>query len=240
MTTPSYAEVHRRLLELADPKHAEGARRFFKTGPGEYGEGDRFLGIRVPVLRELVREYGSLPLRTVVKLLESPWHEERALAALMLVRLYGNGGPEEREAIYRLYLDSLQWINNWDLVDCSAAQIVGRHLGGQGRFPLTRMARSEHLWTRRVAVIATAHDIRQGRFDDILFLAPRLLADREDLIHKAVGWMLREVGQRDETVLDQFLETYATRMPRTMLRYAIENLSPEKRKWEMTYGGPGL
>jgi 3-methyladenine DNA glycosylase AlkD len=233
MTGPSYAEVHRRLLALADPKHAVGARRYFKTGPGEYGEGDKFLGIRVPVLRALVREYGSLRLPTVIKLLKSPWHEERALAALILVRRYDKGGPQEREATYRLYLDSLKWINNWDLVDCSAAQIVGRHLAGKGRFPLTRMARSEHLWTRRVAVIATLHDIRQGRFADILFLAPRLLEDKEDLIHKAVGWMLREVGQRDEAVLENFLEAHASRMPRTMLRYAIERLSPQKRKHYM-------
>jgi 3-methyladenine DNA glycosylase AlkD len=230
VTTPSYAEVHRRLLALADPKRAEGARRYFKTGPGEYGEGDKFLGIPAPVLRQLVREYGTLPLPSVVKLLKSPWHEERALAALILVRRYDKGGAAERESIYRLYLDSLQWINNWDLVDCSAAQIVGRHLAGRGRFPLTRMARSPHLWTRRVAVIATAYEIREGRFDDILYLAPRLLEDKEDLIHKAVGWMLRSVGDRDQSVLERFLDTYATRMPRTMLRYAIEKLSPAKRK----------
>jgi 3-methyladenine DNA glycosylase AlkD len=236
MKTPSYADVHRRLLALADSKHAEVARRYFKTGPGEYGEGDKFLGIRVPVLREVVRDYDALPLTTLLKLLESPWHEERAVATLMLVRLYGKGGPADRESIYRLYLDSLESINNWDLVDCSAAQIVGRHLSGKGRFPLTRMARSAHLWTRRVAVIATAHDIRQGRFDDILFLAPRLLDDKEDLIHKAVGWMLREVGQRDEAVLEEFLDTYATRMPRTMLRYAIEKLDPAKKQRYMKKG----
>lgn len=230
MTTPAYAEVHRRLVALADPKRAEGASRYFKTGPGEYGEGDKFLGIRVPELRAVVRDYATLAMPTVVKLLKSPWHEERLLAALMLVRLYDKGGPGEREAIYRLYLDSLQWINNWDLVDCSAAQIVGRHLAGRGRFPLTRMARSEHLWTRRAAVIATFYNIRQGRFDDILVLAPRLLDDKEDLIHKAVGWMLREVGQKDESALEEFLDTYATRMPRTMLRYAIEKLSPAKRQ----------
>jgi 3-methyladenine DNA glycosylase AlkD len=230
MTTSSYAEVHRRLLELADPKDAEGALRFFKTGPGEYGEGDKFLGIRVPVLREVVREHGSLPLPAVVKLLKSPWHEERAVATLMLVRLYDKGGPAEREAIYRLYLDSLQWINNWDLVDCSASQIVGRHLAGQGRSTLTRLAESDHLWSRRVAVIATAHDIRQGRFGDILFLARLLLDDEHDLIHKAVGWMLREVGQRDESALEEFLDANATQMPRTMLRYAIEKLSPMKRE----------
>jgi 3-methyladenine DNA glycosylase AlkD len=236
MTTPSYAVVHRRLVAMADPKRAEGARRYFKTGPGQYGEGDKFLGIPVPALRALVREYGALPRATVVRLLKSPWHEERAFAALMLVRFFDKGGAAEREEIYRLYLDSLKWINNWDLVDCSAAQIVGRHLAGKGRFPLTRMAGSEHLWTRRVAVIATFHDIRQGRFDDILFLAPRLLGDKEDLIHKAVGWMLREVGQRDGAVLEQFLDTYAARMPRTMLRYAIEKLTPAKKKRYMKVG----
>ena len=230
MTTPSYAEVHRRLLSLADAKRAEGASRYFKTGPGQYGEGDKFLGIPVPVLRGVVREYGALPLSAVVKLLKSPWHEERAVAALMLVRRYDKGGTDERETIYRLYLDSLKWINNWDLVDCSAAPIVGRHLADRGRFPLSRMARSEHLWTRRVAVIATFHEIRQGNFGDILFLAPRLLDDKEDLIHKAVGWMLREVGQRDQAVLERFLDAYATRMPRTMLRYAIEKLPADKRK----------
>ena len=230
MTIPSYAAVHRRLTELGDPQHAEGARRFFKTGPGDYGAGDKFLGIRVPVLRELVREYDALPLPAVVKLLKSPWHEERAFAALMLVRLYGKGGSAEREAIFRLYLDSLQWINNWDLVDSSASQIVGRHLAGQGRSTLTRLAQSDHLWSRRVAVIATAHDIRQGRFADILFLARLLIDDDQDLIHKAVGWMLREVGQRDESALEGFLEAHATEMPRTMLRYAIEKLSPMKRE----------
>lgn len=171
-----------------------------------------------------------------MRLLKSPWHEERLLAVLMLVRLYDTGGPDEREAIYRLYLDSLKWINNWDIVDSSAAQIVGRHLAGKGRFPLTRMARSTHLWTRRVAVIATAHGIRQGQFDDILLLAARLLDDKEDLIHKAVGGMLREVGQRDRSVMEAFLDTHATAMPTTMLRYAIEKLPPAKRKHYLKVG----
>ena len=229
MSAHSYAVIHRRLRELADPKHAAVAQRYFKTGPGQYGEGDRFLGIRVPVLRTVVREFSDPPLDTVIKLLKSPWHEERLLAVLMLVRLYGKGSADQRAAIFRLYLDSLQWINNWDIVDSSAAQIVGRHLAGKGRFPLTRMARSTRLWTRRVAVIATSHDIRKGRFDDILVLALRLLDDKEDLMHKAVGWMLREVGQRDEAVLAEFLESHCTRMPRTMLRYAIEKLPAAKR-----------
>jgi 3-methyladenine DNA glycosylase AlkD len=237
MKPPTYADVRRRLHGLASQRDAEVAKGYFKTGPGDYGEGDQFLGIRAPVLRAVVREYGALPIPTITRLLKSPWHEERAFAVLMLVRLYEKGGPEEREAIYRLYLGSLHRINNWDLVDCSAAQIVGRHLAGKGRFPLTRMARSPHLWTRRVAIIATAHDIRQGRFDDILFLAPRLLDDKEDLMHKAVGWMLREVGQRDGAVLDEFLDRYCTRMPRTMLRYAIEKMPPAKRKRYMKKEG---
>jgi len=236
VSVATYAGIHRQLTGLADSAHAKAASWYFKSGPGEYGEGDRFLGIRVPVLRKVVRQYPSPPIATVVKLLKSPWHEERLLAVLMLVRLYDKGGPDEREAIYRLYLDSLRWINNWDIVDSSASQIVGRHLAGKGRFPLTRMARSTHLWTRRVAVIATAHGIRQGQFDDILLLATRLLNDKEDLIHKAVGWMLREVGKRDLPVLEAFLDTHATVMPRTMLRYAIEKLPPATRKHYLKVG----
>ncbi len=230
MSETTYAEIHRRLAGLANPAQAAFAQRFFKTGKGEYGEGDRFLGIRVPVIRAVVRAYPAPPLATVVKLLRSQWHEERLLAVLMLVRLYDKGGPAEREAVYRLYLDSLTFINNWDIVDSSASQIVGRHLAGRGRFPLLRMARSPHLWTRRVSVIATAYGIRLGHFDDILLLASRLLDDKEDLIHKAVGWMLREVGKRDRSVLEGFLDTHAARMPRTMLRYAIEKLPADRRQ----------
>jgi len=226
----TYAVIHRRVIGLANPAQAAFAQRFFKTGRGEYGEGDRFLGIRVPAIRAVVREYPSPSLATVKQLLRSRWHEERLLAVLMLVRLYDKGGAAEREAVYRLYLGSLTFINNWDIVDSSASQIVGRHLDGRSRFPLLRMARSPHLWTRRVAVIATAFQIRQGHFDDILLLATRLLDDKEDLIHKAVGWMLREVGKRDRAVLEEFLDAYAGRMPRTMLRYAIEKLPASRRR----------
>jgi 3-methyladenine DNA glycosylase AlkD len=226
----TYAEIHRRLADVANPAQAVFAQRFFKTGKGEYGEGDHFLGIRVPVIRAVGREYPAPPLATVQQLLTSAWHEERLLAVQMLVRLYDKGGPAERETVYRLYLDSLRFINNWDIVDSSASQIVGRHLSGRGHFPLLRMARSPHLWTRRVAVIATAYRIGQGHFDDILLLAARLLNDKEDLIHKAVGWMLREVGKRDRSVLEGFLDTHAARMPRTMLRYAIEKLPAAKRR----------
>ena len=233
MRPVSHALVHRRLAALASPAHAETAQWFFKTGPGAYGEGDRFLGIRVPVLRALVREYAAMPLPAVSRLLQSRWHEERLLAVLMLVRLYDRGSAEARAAIFSLYLDSLRWINNWDIVDASAPHIVGRHLAGRGRATLMRLARSGHLWSRRVAVVATQHDIRKGDFGDILALAPLLLTDEHDLIHKAIGWMLREVGDRDRAVLEEFLAEHASKMPRTMLRYAIEKLPPSHRKRHM-------
>jgi 3-methyladenine DNA glycosylase AlkD len=226
----TYAAVHRRLAGLASAGHAKVAQWFFKTGPGQYGEGDRFLGIKVPALRVLVCEYSALPLTVIVKLLHSPWHEERLFAVLMLVRMYGRGTEVDRNAIFRLYMQSLDRINNWDIVDSSAPQIVGRHLGGRGRATLIRLSRAGDVWSRRVAVVATQHDIRQGRFNDILVLAKRLLNDQHDLIHKAVGWMLREVGNRDEAVLTAFLDRHAAEMPRTMLRYAIEKLPSVRRK----------
>lgn len=232
-TTPSGAAIHRRLLALANPAHAMAARWFFKTGPGEYGEGDRFLGIRVPVLRTLVRECATVPLDTSARLLQSPWHEERLLAVLILVRQYDRGREAERAAIFRLYMGSLDRVNNWDIVDSSAPRIVGRHLEGKGRATLMRLARSKHLWSRRVAVLATAWDIGQGDFRTTLLLAKMLLTDDRDLIHKAVGWMLREVGQRDRAVLEAFLTKHATKMPRTMLRYAIEKLPPPDRNRHM-------
>lgn len=228
--TPTVSAIHRRLLTVANPADAKFALRYFKTGPGEYGEGDRFLGFRAPVLRALVREYAALPLGTVAALLKSPWHEERLLAVLILVRQYDRGTEAERSAIFRLYMASLDRINNWDIVDASAPRIVGRHLAGKGRGTLTRLARSRHLWSRRVAVLATAWDIGQGDFRATLALAKLLLTDEHDLIHKAVGWMLREVGKRDRAVLDGFLTKHAATMPRTMLRYAIEKLPLADRK----------
>lgn len=205
---------------------------FFKTGPGEYGEGDRFIGIRVPVLRKLVKDYDDLPLPTVVALLHSPWHEARLLALLILVRHYQRGTPTIREQIYRTYLREKDRVNNWDLVDSSAHLIVGEHLRARlpGPIPLlTRLARSRHLWSRRIAIIATLAFIRQGDHHETLRLAELLRDDPHDLIHKAVGWMLREVGQRDAAALRSFLDVHAAVMPRTMLRYAIEKMSPARR-----------
>jgi len=214
---------------LGNPEHARSAEWFFKTGPGEYGEGDKFLGIRVPVLRGLVREYAHLKLNSVVRLLHSPWHEERLLAVLLLVRQYDKADPTERAHIYAVYVLSLRYINNWDIVDSSAPQIVGRHLAGKGRATLVELAKARLVWSRRVAMLATFHTIRQGRYADTLAIAKLLLGDEHDLIHKASGWMLREVGQRDRAALERFLDRHASRMPRTMLRYAIEKL-PEARR----------
>jgi 3-methyladenine DNA glycosylase AlkD len=222
-------EVLARLRQLADDEAAKGLQRFFKTGPGQYGEGDIFLGIKVPPLRQLARHYQALSLAETGKLLASPFHEARLLALLLLVRGFTRGDEEARKAIYRLYLAKTAHVNNWDLVDCSAAPIVGGYLADRSRKPLHVLARSVSLWERRIAIVATLHFIRRGDFTDTLKVAGLLLADTEDLLHKAVGWMLREVGKRDTATLEGFLAGHYRQMPRTMLRYAIERL-PEPRR----------
>jgi 3-methyladenine DNA glycosylase AlkD len=217
---------------LANPARAAAVGRFFKTAPGQYGAGDRFLGISVPVLRTLSARYQDLSLGGLATLLRSPWHEERLLALLILVRQYARAEPARREAIYRLYMSRTAGINNWDLVDCSAEHIVGAHLREGNRARLLRLAKSKVLWERRIAIIATFHYVKRGEFDDTLRVARLLLDDPHDLIHKAVGWMLREVGKRDRAVEEQFLRRHAKRMPRTMLRYAIEHFpQPLRRRY---------
>jgi 3-methyladenine DNA glycosylase AlkD len=239
-TRTTAAAVRRRMRELRDPADAKNLAWFFKTGPGEYGEGDRFLGLRVPALRGLVKEFRSLPLEQTLDLLDSPWHEERSLALFLLVRMYEKGNEKVREAVFRSYLECLHCVNNWDLVDASAAPIVGRHLRDRDRSLLRTLARAPSLWERRVAIIATYHYIREDEFRDTLAIAAMLLEDREDLIHKAVGWMLREVGKRDIEAEKRFLDRHAAVMPRTMLRYAIEKLPPAMRASYMAKGrGPG-
>jgi 3-methyladenine DNA glycosylase AlkD len=223
--------VRRLLRDAADPADAEGALRYFKTAPGEYGHGDRFLGVRAPALRRISKECDGLTLDDLAKLLDSDWHEERSLALLAMVRRYAKRA-EERDAVYALYFEKLARINNWDLVDVSAADIVGAHLRERSRAPLAKLARSPSVWERRIAIIATLHFIRRGEFGDTLRIARLLLKDRHDLIHKAVGWMLREVGERDRAAEEAFLDEHAHEMPRTMLRYAIEKFSePERRKY---------
>ena len=232
---PTLHDARERLRALGDPADAVFLQRYFKTGPGEYGEGDRFLGIRIPPLRALVREMQDLPLADVLELLRSEWHEERLFALLLMVRQYGRGDAAARREIYDAYLANTRFINNWDLVDSSAEQIVGAHLADGDRGVLDRLARSEDVWERRIAIIATFHSIRRGDFADTFRVADALLGDRHDLIHKAVGWMLREAGKRDQAAEEAFLRDRYRRMPRTMLRYAIERF-PEPRRRQYLAG----
>ncbi|MGZ8829021.1 MAG: DNA alkylation repair protein [Thermoanaerobaculia bacterium] len=220
----------RRLRELADPRRAKTSRWFFKTGPGHYGEGDRFLGLTVPQLRLIAREFRALPLAGLTRLLQSPWHEERLLALIIAMERYTRGDWQERDALFRFYLDNLEWVNNWDLVDVSAPAIVGTHLQDAKRSLLVRLARSKSLWERRVAIVATQHFIRNGDLADTFRIAKMLLRDEQDLIHKATGWMLREAGKKDRAALEKFLNEHAAKMPRTMLRYAIEKFPPALRR----------
>jgi 3-methyladenine DNA glycosylase AlkD len=223
-------EIRAILQQLGDRRRAEVSRRFFKTGPGEYGEGDIFLGISVPELRELAKECPDLVTEQAEQLLHSAIHEERLLALLLLVRLYAKGTEAEKKRIYALYLNNTRWINNWDLVDASAPHIIGAYLRHRSKQPLYRLARSPLLWERRISIIATFHFIRHNEFAETLEIARMLLDDREDLIHKATGWMLREVGKRHLPSEEEFLHKYCHRMPRTMLRYAIEKFPEAKRK----------
>lgn len=223
-------DLQRELKTLTDPERARGSLRFFKCGSGEYGEGDRFRGITVPELRRLAKEYSHLGAEDAEVLLDSPWHEDRALALFLLVRLYEKGDAARRNRIHKLYLRKLDRVNNWDLVDGSAEYLIGAHVDrGNGKTPplILRLAKSRDLWRRRIAMLATFHGIKRGNFDPALRVATLLLKDEEDLIHKAVGWLLREIGKRDLAVERRFLDQYSKAMPRTMLRYAIERF-PEK------------
>jgi 3-methyladenine DNA glycosylase AlkD len=223
------AVIREELRERADAAQAEDLQWFFKTGSGEYGEGDVFLGVRVPAVRAIARKHRDQPVHCAVELLESRCHEERQLALFILVDKYEKGNDNIRAQIYRLYLSHTAYVNNWDLVDGSAPQIVGEHLKDRSRAPLYRLAKSRMLWERRIAIIATFTLVRQDDFHDTLAVADILLRDREDLIHKAVGWMIREVGNRSLETAEAFLKERYRVMPRTMLRYAIEKYPQDKR-----------
>jgi 3-methyladenine DNA glycosylase AlkD len=205
-------------------------QRFFKTGPGEYGEGDVFVGLRVPEIRRLAKQYQDLPLSEVIDLLHSPIHEARLMALLILIRAYAKGDALLQERIYDLYLSNTAFINNWDLVDVSAEHIVGSHLRRRSRSPLHALAVSDLLWDRRISIMATFHFIKCEEFSETLSIAEVLLKDREDLIHKAVGWLLREIGKRDLLTEEKFLKMHYKTMPRTTLRYAIEKFPEEVRR----------
>jgi 3-methyladenine DNA glycosylase AlkD len=223
------SEIQKHLRGLSSPESAATAARFFKTGPGQYGEGDILLGLRAEVMHRLSKEYHSLPFRDLRMLLRSPVHEDRSLALLILVRQATKGDGAAKQKIYELYIAHTRYINNWDLVDASAREIVGGYLYDKPREPLVQLARSASLWERRISIVATHYFIRQGEFADTLRIAKLLLGDKEDLIHKAVGWMLREVGKRDQSTLEKFLRRHGSVMPRTALRYAIERFPKELR-----------
>uniref|UniRef100_B3EMA1 DNA alkylation repair enzyme n=1 Tax=Chlorobium phaeobacteroides (strain BS1) TaxID=331678 RepID=B3EMA1_CHLPB len=224
------ADIQLKLRQLADPAIARHSLRFFKTGRGEYGEGDRFLGIRVPVLRKHIREFMDASLEDIQELLTSDFHEERLFALLLLVRKFEKGDEAQQNDVYDLYFRNRSSVNNWDLVDSSAPYIVGAWLEKRDPSPLYNLARSDSLWDRRIAIVATFHCIRKGSFDDALRISRLLIQDREDLIHKAVGWMLREIGKRDIEAEKAFLRQHLLEMPRTMLRYAIEKFPEHERK----------
>jgi 3-methyladenine DNA glycosylase AlkD len=225
-------EFKKEYKGLADKNQARILSGFFKTGPGQYGEGDVFLGIKVPIQRAAIKKYFPMSLVEVEKLLSSSFHEHRLSALFILIRQFEKGDDEAKEKIYKLYLKALAGgqINNWDLVDMSAPNIVGKYLEENNRSILYALVSSKNLWERRVAVLATFTFIRNKDFKDILVLAKKLLSDKEDLMHKAVGWMLREAGKRDEAVLRDFLNENVVKMPRTMLRYAIEKFDERERK----------
>jgi 3-methyladenine DNA glycosylase AlkD len=224
------ADIRRELKSMAEPDKAAIMQRFFKTGPGQYGEGDIFIGVMVPQSRRVARKFCQLPLGEVRTLLYSHIHEERLVALLILAWSYSiSSSREKEEEIVKFYLDNIKQVNNWDLVDLSAPNILGAHLVDRDRRLLYRLATSENVWKRRIAIVATHRFIRNGDFSDTLKIAKMLLQDRHHLIHKAAGWMLREVGKRDAAAQETFLEKHWSVMPRMMLRYAIERLPESKR-----------
>ena len=225
----SVTAIRRTMRRMANPQKAAILKGFFKTGKGEYAEGDVFLGITVPQLRKLAHENRDLSVEEAGSLLESRLHEERLLALLILVDQYRRGTDRLRSKVFEFYCEHLSRINNWDLVDVSAEHIVGAHLAERDKAQLFRWARSNDLWKRRISIVSTFFGIRRNRFDETTKLSGLLLKDTEDLIHKAVGWMLREVGKRDLHAEERFLKRTYRAMPRTMLRYAIERF-PERRR----------
>lgn len=232
-------KTKKELKALADPEKAKILQRFFKTGKGEYGEGDRFLGICVPDQRKVARKFLNMRLEETENLLHSRIHEYRLTAVIIMVEKSKRGNEEEQEKIYKLYLKNTKWINNWDLVDLSAHYIVGAFLLDKPRKSLYSLAKSDLLWERRIAMISTFAFIRVGEFSDTLKLAKALLKDEHDLMHKAVGWMLREMGKKSDEgheELIRFLDKHTLQMPRTMLRYSIERLPEKQRLYYLNLG----
>ncbi|MDR1743742.1 MAG: DNA alkylation repair protein [Dysgonamonadaceae bacterium] len=226
--------VKEQLASYGSPERASHSKHFFKTGKGQYGEGDRFFGASVPEIRSVAKQHKHIPFPELEKLLHDEMHECRLCALVILVERFKKADEKTRELIYDFYLANTSRINNWDLVDLSCRDIVGEWLSDKDRSPLYRLAASESLWEQRIAVVSTFAFIRKNDFEDVVRLSEQFLTHKHDLIHKACGWMLREAGKRDETLLLRFLDKHAPQMPRTMLRYAIERLSPERRSHYMS------
>ncbi len=219
-------EIESELNSYEDPVRAAHSQRFFKTGKGQYGEGDIFIGLTVPQTRLVCKKYNSLPINEIEKLLESPIHEHRLAAVIIMRHQAERANSVLRKSLYDLYLKRTDRINNWDIVDTSCHKIVGEYLSDKDRAILYKLARSKQMWERRIAIVSTAHFISKNDLDDTFRLAEILLNDKEDLMHKATGWMLREAGKKDEARLKELLYKYAPTMPRTMLRYSLERLHP--------------
>lgn len=228
-----WKEIQKELETYIDPVKREYLPNFFKTGKGQYGEGDKFLGIVVPNTRIVAKKHKGEPFEVIAELMQSEWHECRLCALLMMVERFKKSDEKQRKEIYDFYLSQTARINNWDLVDLSAPYIVGEYLKDKSRDDLYRLAGSSLLWDQRIAVVATATLIRNNDFIDIIRLSELLLHHNHDLMQKAVGWMLREMGKRDKDLLVQFLDKHAKVMPRTMLRYSIEKMTDEERAYYM-------
>ncbi|QQG47370.1 MAG: DNA alkylation repair protein [Candidatus Woesebacteria bacterium] len=223
-------EIRAEIKGSADPKRAKALMRFFKTGVGQYGEGDKFLGITLPTTRAIVKKYKDLSLPDTQKFLKSKWHEERMIALLILLEKFQKADSKLQKTIFEIYLNNTKYINNWDLVDVTCRDIVGAYLDKKDRKILYKLATSKSLWERRISIISTFYYIAQSDFNDTLKISKILLSDKHDLIHKAVGWVLREVGKKDITLLKKFLKENYENIPRTALRYSIERFPDLERK----------
>jgi len=231
----SLSEIKNELKRLGDAERATHALRFFKTGKGEYGEGDKFIGASVPTQRAVAKKFKQIPLIEVFELMKSEFHEHRLTALFILVDKYKKADEKTKKQIADFYLANLKYVNNWDLVDSSAHKIIGEYLleNPGERDILYKLARSNHLWSKRVSIISTFTLIREKQSNDALKIAEILLKDEHDLMHKAVGWMIREIGNRDHATEKKFLDKHFKYMPRTMLRYAIEKLPPAEKSYYM-------
>jgi 3-methyladenine DNA glycosylase AlkD len=227
------SDIKRELKENSHPDKAKIYLRFFKTGPGQYGEGDKFLGLTMPEQRIIAKKYVNTPLNEIEELIQSPYHEHRMTGLIILTYKYLNADEKLKKEIYNLYIDNYNQINNWDLVDVTAPNIVGNYLLDKDKKILYDFATSNHLWKKRISIISTFTFIKNKQFEDTLKISEILLNDNHDLIHKAVGWMLREMGKRDEKKLTDFLDKYYKTMPRTMLRYSLEKLDKNKKDFYM-------